>query len=317
MATPFPRLTAPQFASPSLAPQALIRAGKPSFTTGTLSEIIFGKINRNILTNKPIYGKSNKGVFMKNLINWKIFFILLVACVISSMLLLPYLQELTSSETLFTTVALISRVVENLIMYAVAIFLGLFFAKKIGMGLPFLSSALEGKSQTKEFKFILPPSICLGALVSISIVLASIPFNKVIPELQLLESTIPVWKAFLASFYGGIAEEVLLRLFVLSLFIWITFIIKKTDDGLPTNFGIWLSIVLSAVLFGIGHLPSTSQIVPITGIVIFREILLNGIGGITFGWLYWRKGFESAIIAHFTADIVLHIIAPFVIPLFK
>jgi len=31
-----PRLTQPQFASPGLAPQALIRAGKPSFTTGNV-----------------------------------------------------------------------------------------------------------------------------------------------------------------------------------------------------------------------------------------------------------------------------------------
>ena len=29
---PFPRLTPPQFASPGLAPQALIRAGKTSYT---------------------------------------------------------------------------------------------------------------------------------------------------------------------------------------------------------------------------------------------------------------------------------------------
>jgi hypothetical protein len=31
-----PRLTPPQFASPGLAPQSLIRAGKPSFTTGNV-----------------------------------------------------------------------------------------------------------------------------------------------------------------------------------------------------------------------------------------------------------------------------------------
>jgi len=36
MASPFPRLTPPQFASPGLATQALIRAGKPSFTTGNV-----------------------------------------------------------------------------------------------------------------------------------------------------------------------------------------------------------------------------------------------------------------------------------------
>jgi len=40
MASPFPRLTPPQFASPGLATQVLIRAGKPSFTTGTLCAIL-------------------------------------------------------------------------------------------------------------------------------------------------------------------------------------------------------------------------------------------------------------------------------------
>jgi len=44
MASPFPRLTAPQFASPGLAPQALIRTGKPSFTTGN----VMRKKNQNI-----------------------------------------------------------------------------------------------------------------------------------------------------------------------------------------------------------------------------------------------------------------------------
>jgi len=37
---------------------------------------------------------------------------------------------------------------------------------------------------------------------------------------------------------------------------------------------------------------------------------LNGIGGMVFGWLYWKKGLEFAIISHFSADIVLQIIVP-------
>jgi hypothetical protein len=35
--------------------------------------------------------------------------------------------------------------------------------------------------------------------------------------------------------------------------------------------------------------------------------VLNGIGGIVFGWLYWRNGLESAMTAHFSADIVVHV----------
>jgi len=100
------------------------------------------------------------------------------------------------------------------------------------------------------------------------------------------------------------------------LFVWITFKIKKDENGNPTVLGVWLSIILAAIFFGLGHLPATAQITKLTGIVIVRAVVLNGIGGIIFGRLYWKKGLESAIIAHFSTDIVLHIITPFVISFF-
>jgi membrane protease YdiL (CAAX protease family) len=42
--------------------------------------------------------------------------------------------------------------------------------------------------------------------------------------------------------------------------------------------------------------------------VILRAVLLNGLGGIVFGYLYWKRGLEAAMIAHFSADIVLHVL---------
>jgi len=254
---------------------------------------------------------------MKNLINWRLFFILLIVCVIASLLVLPYALELVSSEDEITAINLLLVAAQNLVMFAVVIFFGLLLSKQIGMGLPILQGALEGENKTKEFKAILLPSVFWGVLAGVLIILFSLPFNKLIPELNSSEAAPAVWKGFLASFYGGIAEEVLLRLFVVSLIVWITFKIKKTVDGRPTNFGIWLAIILSAILFGIGHLPATAQIVSLTGLVVVRAILLNGIGGILFGWLYWKKGLESAIIAHFSADIVLHVITPTVLLLFR
>jgi membrane protease YdiL (CAAX protease family) len=37
-------------------------------------------------------------------------------------------------------------------------------------------------------------------------------------------------------------------------------------------------------------------------------VLLNAVAGIPFGFLYWRKGLEHAMAAHFCADVVLHVI---------
>jgi hypothetical protein len=254
----------------------------------------------------------------KNLINWKIFFLLLFACVISTLMAIPYSLALTSSKVEITPVILIMSIAQSLVMFAVAIFLGLLLSKQIGMGLPCLQSALDGNAHTKEFKSILMPTIGLGAFTGLLIIWISFPFDKFIPELQNLEVATPAaWKGFLASFSGGIGEEVLLRLFLVSLFVWLSFKIKKTTDGLPTSFGIWLSIILAAIVFGIGHLPVASQIMPLTGLVIIRVIVLNAIGGIIFGWLYWKKGLECAMIAHFSADIVIHVITPFIVSFFN
>lgn len=60
--------------------------------------------------------------------------------------------------------------------------------------------------------------------------------------------------------------------------------------------------------FGAGHLPAVVALAPLTTVVVVRALLLNGIAGVSFGWLYWRRGLLAAMVALFSADIVLHII---------
>jgi membrane protease YdiL (CAAX protease family) len=44
--------------------------------------------------------------------------------------------------------------------------------------------------------------------------------------------------------------------------------------------------------------------------VVTRALLLNGIAGLAFGWLYWKRGLEMAMIAHFTGDFILLVVVP-------
>ena len=70
------------------------------------------------------------------------------------------------------------------------------------------------------------------------------------------------------------------------------------------------------MLFGLGHLPATAQVgLPMDFLVVSRAIVLNGLLGVGFGWLYWKHGLESAMLGHFTADIVLHVIFPIIVSL--
>jgi membrane protease YdiL (CAAX protease family) len=124
------------------------------------------------------------------------------------------------------------------------------------------------------------------------------------------------WQGLLASLYGGIAEEVALRLFVMSLFAWLGHFMSRTQEGRPTSGVLWVANILAAILFGLGHLPAVLGMgVSLTTMLIVRTIVLNAVIGIIAGWLYQTRGLESAMIAHFSADIVLHVLLPLVMSL--
>lgn len=157
----------------------------------------------------------------------------------------------------------------------------------------------------------------LGILASVAIIALDVYVFQPALQAQLAgaasgltskAATPAAWKGFLASFYGGIDEELLLRLFAMSLLVWLGRFISKTAEGKPTVAVLWIANILAAVLFGLGHLPATAALISLTPLVVLRAIVLNGLGGIIFGYLYFTRGLESAMISHFSTDIVLHVI---------
>jgi membrane protease YdiL (CAAX protease family) len=98
--------------------------------------------------------------------------------------------------------------------------------------------------------------------------------------------------------YGGITEELMLRFGLMSVLVFVGWrVTGRPEDG-PRAAVVWTAIVLAAVLFGAGHLPALAQTVELTPALVARTVLLNAIAGVLFGWLYWRRSLESAILAH-------------------
>ncbi len=77
------------------------------------------------------------------------------------------------------------------------------------------------------------------------------------------------WMGLLASVYGAIDEEVLLRLGVMTFLAWALSRLGGQHARMADSF-IWVSIVGAALLFGAGHLPATSAPAPLTPIVVAR-----------------------------------------------
>ena len=260
---------------------------------------------------------------MKTIINWRVFFILWIAAILSSIAILPYALALQSStlESMDLPIplpALIAlQLAQSAILFGIIIFAGMYFASRVELGTPILDSIARGESTSDKIRAILPISIGLGVIAALLIIgLDVFVFQPALinelgtsaDALNLQNAQPAAWKGFLASFYGGIAEEILLRLLVMSFLAWLGRFVSKTQEGKPTSAVFWIANILAAVLFGLGHLPATATFLPLTPLVVTRAILLNGIGGVIFGWLYWKRGLESAMVSHFSADIVLHVL---------
>lgn len=130
-------------------------------------------------------------------------------------------------------------------------------------------------------------------------------FSEVIKDSYAIK---PTFEYIIASVtYGAVIEEVMLRLFFMSL---IAFIIQKIAKKEEMNDTILIiANVIAALLFAAAHLPATiMSISPITPMIIFRCFLLNGGFGLIFGRLYRKYGIHYAMIAHGGVHIVSKLI---------
>jgi membrane protease YdiL (CAAX protease family) len=261
---------------------------------------------------------------MKKPFNWKLFWILLGAAILGVIAVLPYtlaleapaLQKVQSPLPL--PVLITAQVLQGALLIGVAIAVGLMFANEIGLGLPILEARLRGESVSDKLRAIAPISIILGLLASFIIVGLDVYVFQPALKAQLggqatgltsASATAPgPWKGFLASFYGGIDEELLLRLCVMSFLAWLGRFVSRTAEGRPTLAVLWVANVLAAILFGLGHLPATAALLPLTPLVVLRAVILNGLAGVAFGYLYFTRGLESAMLSHFTGDLILHVL---------
>lgn len=101
-----------------------------------------------------------------------------------------------------------------------------------------------------------------------------------------------------AILYGGVIEEVMLRLFWMSLVAFLLHKLFGKRNAQPATGILIIANIVAALLFAAGHLPATLVLLGDSSLIIFRCILLNGGFGLLFGWLYRNYGLRYAMLAH-------------------
>jgi hypothetical protein len=227
--------------------------------------------------------------------------IIIVACLLSTIYAFSILTDQIKSEMLesvgsYEFFILIGTIQATVIAFLCSFF-GYILAEKTGLLKPF-------RFEKGRLIKTLVITIAGGVLFSLDYW----TFGRVIPELpELTKLTLTVNAIFASVLYGGIVEELLLRLFVMSLFVfilWKLFCRKNTKEQIPIGIYI-IANVLAAVLFAAGHLPATAGAFGVlTPIIVIRCFLLNGAFGIIFGWLYRKYGIQYAMLGHMGFHIV-------------
>ena len=122
--------------------------------------------------------------------------------------------------------------------------------------------------------------------------------------------------SILASLAAGIGEEILTRLFVMSLWAFIlTWALGRLFPGRQTRpAALFIANVLGALAFAASHLPAAMVLggvaspadLPVA--LLVEIVLLNGMIGLLAGAAMVRDGLVAASGIHFWADIVWHVV---------
>ncbi len=243
---------------------------------------------------------------MKNLIknNWKFLLFVLSSGLIGGYCSGFYIPEMYSQEMLqqlqeqgtSTGVIALSAAVQYGILYGVILAaIGLILSKKVGLW--------------KEIRFdknaVLPTTIS-SIIAALCLFpgdkLICGPFSSWVNDVYTISPGLP--KIIAGLLTGGVIEEVMMRLFFMSLLVLIlSKLFCKNQTEVPVRVFAAANII-SALLFAAGHLPGTMAMTTLTPLLLFRCFLFNGGLGLCFGWLYRKYGIGYVMIAHGAAHLI-------------
>ncbi len=194
--------------------------------------------------------------------------------------------------------------IQPAILLVAALIAGFTFAPKLGLRAPATEAFARGEPVLPVLRRQLPFALLVAAIVALILLLFTrfiLPeiFSAARPEAsELLAASMPPMTRLL---YGGIAEEVMTRWGLVSLFGWIGWRIA----GKPQTVGrglLSVAVGLAALLFAAGHVPLLYAMMEAPpSLLLFAVLGGNLIPGLLFGWLFVTRGLEAAIIAHMGA----------------
>lgn len=202
---------------------------------------------------------------------------------------------------------LLASIAQSGLLVALVVWLGVSLAPKVGLSAPAFEAAVTNQSIAAALRPQLFPGLFGGLLGGLGLfAIGGYASPAEIADME-QQFTVPLLARVL---YGGITEELLLRWGLMTVLVWVAWRVLQRRKGTPQIVYMWFAIVLSALLFGAGHLPAAAaQVGELTANVAALVVGANTVFGVLFGYLFWRYGLEAAIIAHASAHVVSNVVS--------
>lgn len=177
---------------------------------------------------------------------------------------------------------------QSVLYAAVCAFFGYILAEKLGLMRPI---GIERR----------PLCITLAASFAGGILFSLDPwvFGRFLPEIGISSMSLSLTRLAASVLYGGVVEEILLRLFMMSLIAFIIWKICFRRHGSVPAKAVITANIAAAVLFAAGHLPATYALFgDFSAVILLRCFLLNGGFGLLLGFIYRKYGIQYAMLSH-------------------
>lgn len=193
--------------------------------------------------------------------------------------------------------------IQPTILLTIAVLAGVNLFDKVGLSAPAMVAIASRQPFIPKIKLQILPGLIGGVVGGLSLALTAFLWRPWLPT-QLW--SVPPTPLIVRFLYGGMTEEILLRWGLMTFLLWGSWVWLQHRQGSPQTLYVAIAISVSAVLFGIGHLPLIAVLgLPLTASLVAYIVLANSLFGMIAGYLYWKHGLEAAILAHLLCHAVL------------
>ncbi|SDS39328.1 CPBP family intramembrane glutamic endopeptidase [Winogradskyella sediminis] len=243
--------------------------------------------------------------------------VIVILFIVGTLLNIPYSRELKRLKieagntqvklSASVTTEIVQTGIYGLILGSILVFVGLWLSRNAKLGAPVVESFFSNSEKIKHPFFTKKLLYSIGLSVGLALVILFI--HKLVrahyPVTSIIERPSKLFYA-IVSFSAGITEEIMFRLGLMSLIIAIIQFFKK--EFKPSTIVVWIGIIITAICFGLIHLPLSKNFSNLTFVTVSTTMIGNFITGSFFGWVYWRRGLLVAIIVHVVWDLVFHVV---------